>query len=75
MMDAQSAISLAKNPTHHKRKKHIDIKYHWLREHTCEDGDVNLVHCATGNMDADGPLPFDPAVTDVNIMTGNGDLR
>ena len=78
MMDAQSAISLAKNPTHHKRSKHIDIKYHWLREHTCEDGDVDLVHCATGNMDADlltKALPFDPAVTHTRNVTGNGDLR
>ena len=29
-MDSQSAMALAKNPTHHKRSKHIDIKYHWL---------------------------------------------
>ncbi len=28
-MDATSAIALAKNPMHHKRSKHIDIKYHW----------------------------------------------
>ena len=27
-MDAKSAIALAKNPMHHKRSKHIDIKYH-----------------------------------------------
>ena len=40
-MDAQSAIALTKNPTHHKRSKHIDIKYHWLREHTFyENGTV-----------------------------------
>jgi hypothetical protein len=31
MVDSKSAMSLAKNPTHHKRSKHIDIKYHWLR--------------------------------------------
>ncbi len=27
-MDSKSAMALAKNPTHHKRSKHIDIKYH-----------------------------------------------
>ena len=27
-MDAKSAIALAKSPMHHKRSKHIDIKYH-----------------------------------------------
>ena len=43
-MDAKSAIALAKNPMHHKRSKHIDIKYHWLREHTYEDGTIHLEH-------------------------------
>ena len=31
MVDSKSAMSLAKNPTHHKQSKHLDIKYHWLR--------------------------------------------
>ena len=31
-MDSKSAICLAKNPIYHKRNKHIDIKYHWIRE-------------------------------------------
>jgi hypothetical protein len=29
--DSQSAIALAKNPVHHQRSKHIDIKYHFIR--------------------------------------------
>ncbi len=32
---------------------HIDIKYHWLREHTYESGTVGLAHCRTENMVAD----------------------
>ena len=52
-MDSQSAMALAKNPTHHKRSKHIDIKYHWLREHTYESRTVELEHCATADMVAD----------------------
>ncbi len=52
-MDSQSAIAFAKNATHHKRSKHIDIKYHWLREYTFEKNTVKLVHCATGDMVAD----------------------
>ena len=52
-MDSQSAMALAKNPTHHKRSKHIDIKYHWLREYTYESGTVQLEHCATADMVAD----------------------
>ena len=53
LMDSKSAMALAKNPTHHKRSKHIDIKYHWLREHTCENGTVLLEHCGTEDMVAD----------------------
>ena len=30
--DNQSCISLAKNPGNHKRTKHIDIKFHFLRD-------------------------------------------
>ena len=52
-MDAKSTVALAKNPMHHKRSKHIDIKYHWLREHTYEDGTIYLEHCVTEDMVAD----------------------
>lgn len=31
-VDNQSAIRLAKNPINHKRSKHIDVKYHFIRE-------------------------------------------
>ena len=30
-IDNQGAINLAKNPIHHQRSKHIDIKYHFIR--------------------------------------------
>ena len=30
-VDNQGAINLAKNPVHHQRLKHIDIKYHFVR--------------------------------------------
>ena len=52
-MDSKSAMSLAKNPTHHKQSKHIDIKYHWLREHTYEESTIHFEHCGTENMVAD----------------------
>ncbi|KAA0067607.1 retrotransposon protein, putative, Ty1-copia subclass [Cucumis melo var. makuwa] len=29
--DSQSAIYLAKNPYHHERSKHIDVKFHYIR--------------------------------------------
>ena len=42
-VDNQSAIALAKNPVNHKRSKHIDIRYHFIR---CEieDGNVSLLY-------------------------------
>jgi len=30
--DSQSAIHLGKNPTFHCRSKHIDVRYHWIRD-------------------------------------------
>ena len=36
MVDNQPAIALAKNPVLHDRSKHIDIKFHFLRD--CVDG-------------------------------------
>ncbi|GJW83270.1 putative RNA-directed DNA polymerase [Tanacetum coccineum] len=37
LCDNQSAIHLAKNSMFHKRTKHIDIRYHWIRD-AIEDG-------------------------------------
>ena len=31
-VDNQGAIQLAKNPVHHQRTKHIDIKIHYVRQ-------------------------------------------
>ena len=31
-MDNQSAISVSKNPEHHGRMKHLDLRYYWLRD-------------------------------------------
>ena len=54
LVDSKSAQDLAGNPVYHKRSKHIDIKYHWLRDHTSEYfGTATLHHCATLDMSAD----------------------
>ena len=43
-IDNKSAISLCKNPVHHERSKHIDTKYHYIRECVEEKRiDVNYV--------------------------------
>ena len=31
-VDSQSVIHLGKNSTFHSRSKHIDVKYHWIRD-------------------------------------------
>ena len=36
-VDNQGAIALAKNPIHHQRSKHIDVKYHYIRDQILEN--------------------------------------
>ena len=31
-VDNKSAISLCKNPVYHERSKHIDVRYHYIRQ-------------------------------------------
>lgn len=50
--DNQGTIALAKNPVHRQRCKHIDIKYHFIRE-TLNSGRVILEYCPTDQMVAD----------------------
>ncbi|XP_058747163.1 secreted RxLR effector protein 161-like [Vicia villosa] len=46
MIDNKSVISLAKNPVLHERSKHIDIKFHFLRNQV-QNGVLEVVHCST----------------------------
>ncbi|WVZ57922.1 hypothetical protein U9M48_008253 [Paspalum notatum var. saurae] len=60
LVDSTSAISVAKNPVLHSRTKHIDVRFHFLRDHS-EKGDIDLVHVASENQLADiftKPLEF-----------------
>ena len=51
-IDNKSAISLANNPVHHQRSKHIDVKYHWIRDKIL-DKTVYLQYVATSDQRAD----------------------
>jgi len=51
--DNQGCIALAKNPVFHARTKHIDIKFHFLREKV-EAGVIELEYKPTDEMIADG---------------------
>lgn len=51
-MDNKSAIDLSKNPVHHERNKHIDIRYHFIRE-CVDDGRIVLKQISTKDQLAD----------------------
>lgn len=44
--DNSSTIKLARNPMMHGKSKHIDVRYHFLRE-LVNDGVVHLQFCGT----------------------------
>ena len=46
MVDNQSAITLSKNPVHHNRTKHIDMRYHFIRQ-CIEDKNIEIVFIRT----------------------------
>ncbi|BES90199.1 Hydra magnipapillata [Nesidiocoris tenuis] len=50
--DSQGAIAWAENPCHHQRTKHIDIRYHYVREEI-ENGTLHLSYIPTESMPAD----------------------
>jgi len=50
--DNQSAIHIAKNPVQHQRTKHIDIKYHFIRE-CIRDSEINTKYLESKMMIAD----------------------
>ena len=55
--DSQSVIHLSKNSKFHSRSKHVDVRYHWIRDvlesnqlylekiHISENGSDMLVKC------------------------------
>ncbi|WVZ97234.1 hypothetical protein U9M48_042784 [Paspalum notatum var. saurae] len=61
LVDWTFAISVAKNPVLYSKTKHIDVRFHFLRDHY-EKGDIDLVHVVSANQLADiftKPLEFD----------------
>jgi hypothetical protein len=57
--DNEACIKIAENPVFHKRTKHIEIRFHFLREHL-KWGHITIPHISTKNQIADiltKPLP------------------
>ena len=50
--DNQAAISISKNHQYHGRAKHIDVKFHFVREQVTENH-IELIYCKSEDMVAD----------------------
>jgi hypothetical protein len=46
LCDNESAIRMADNLIEHSRTKHIDIRYHFLRDHQ-QRGDIEIAYVST----------------------------
>lgn len=51
-IDNESALSVAKNPEHHGRMKHLDLRFYWLRDEV-HKGRIQVVHLRTDERPAD----------------------
>jgi hypothetical protein len=52
LCDNESAICMTDNPVEHNQTKHIDIRYHFLRDHQ-QKGDIEIAYVSTRNQLAD----------------------
>ena len=51
-LDNQSAIAVTRNPEHHGRMKHLDLRHYWLRD-VVKAGIINVKYIPTASMPAD----------------------
>jgi hypothetical protein len=52
LCDNESAIRMADNPVEHSHTKHIDIRYHFLRDQQ-QKGDIEIAYVNTHNQLSD----------------------
>jgi hypothetical protein len=52
LCDNESVIRMADNPVEHRRTKHIDIRYHFLKDHQ-QRGDIEIAYVNTNIQLAD----------------------
>ena len=52
LSDNASAVTVSKNPEHHGRMKHLDLRFYWLRDEVAK-GRIEVVHLRTSDMPAD----------------------
>ena len=70
-MDNQGAIFLAVNPVIDRRTKHIDIRYHFIREMVEKDA-VKIFYVATEDQLADSLTKSVPRVILERFVVGSG---
>ena len=71
--DNQGCIALIKNPIFQARTKHIDAKYHFIRE-CVASGAIDVEYCPTKEMVADGltkPLQGDAFLKFATTVLGD----
>ena len=69
--DNQGAMEIAKNDVFNEQSKHIDVKYHFLRNYV-RSGVVKLQYIPTGNMVADIMTKALAAKKYYHLMNGMG---
>jgi hypothetical protein len=52
LCDNESVVKLANNPVQHSRTKHIDVRYHLIRDHQ-QKGDICIENVGTDDQLAD----------------------
>jgi hypothetical protein len=71
--DNTGAITISKDPALHPRTKHIDVKYHYIRDKV-EEKEATVTHCPTADMIADiftkplAHLPFSKFREQMGVM-------
>ena len=58
--DNQGSIALSNNPEFHRRTKHIDVRFHWIRE-AVSMKQLQIIYIPTAEMAADGLTKSLPA--------------
>ena len=70
--DNQSCIKLCQNPVMHKKSKHTETKFHFIRDKT-EDGTISIHYVPTDKMAAyifTKSLPVSKVKTFKTVLTG-----
>ena len=73
-VDNQSAMAIARNPEFHERTKHIDVRYHYIRQ-VVDDGTVHLAYTPTQEQVVDVLTKGLPPASHIKFTGAMGVLR